>query len=244
MIPRRISFGFTIAIFLLLALPITAGSWAKPLLAAFGHGPEAVPGAGNHGAPGAPAGATITFRKVFKTSYPEFIEIKVDESGAGTFDIRQLDEQANPQPFKIGQPMAQRIFELAGRLRNFQGEDLNVHHRLANLGQKTFRYEKGGEAHETTFNYTLDPNATQLLAIFEGISRQEGDLSDLHRTMQYDRLGVNDVLAQIESDYNGKLLPDPELLLPALDQLAADEKYLEIARQRARALASRIRTSH
>lgn len=191
-----------------------------------------------------PAGATITFRKIFKTSYPEFVEIKLNESGAGSFDIRQLDEAANVQPMEIGHPMVQRVFELAGKLHNFQGLDLEVHHRLANLGEKTFHYEKGGETHEITFNYTLDPTATQLLNIFEGLTRQETDLSDLQRAMHYDKLGVNDVIVQIESDYNGKLLPEPDRLLPSLDQVAADEKFIEIARQRARTLAARIRASH
>lgn len=194
-------------------------------------------------APAAPSIATITFRKVFKASYPEFVEIKLSESGTGTFDIRQLDEQAGAQPLDIGMPMVQKIFELAGKLHDFQGVDLEVHHRLANLGQKTFRYEKGSETHEITFNYTLDPIATQLLNIFEGLTRQETDLSDLQRSMHYDRLGVNDVLAQMETDYNAKLLPEPQRLLPALDQVAADEKFLEIARQRARTLAGRIRAT-
>jgi len=191
-----------------------------------------------------PTGATITYLKIFKSSYPEYVEIKVTESGASTFDIRQLDEQPNPQSFNIGLPAAQKIFDLSAKLRNFQGQDLNVHHHLANLGQKTFRYERGGEKHETTFNYTLDATASQLLSIFEGLTRQEGDLSDLQRAMQYDRLGVNDVLVQIETDYNNKLLPQPDLLLPVLDQLAADDKYLDIARQRARALAGHIRNVH
>jgi hypothetical protein len=198
----------------------------------------------NRGAQAKSAGPTITYRKVFKSSYPEFVEIKVNESGSGTFDIRQLDEQPNPQPFQMGLPMAQKIFELSARLNYFQGENLDVHHRLANLGQKTFRYENGSQKYETTFNYTLEPDATQLLTIFEGITRQEGDLSDLKRAMQYDRLGVNDVLVQIETDYNNKLLPDPSLLLPTLDQLAGDEQYLAIARQRARTLASHIRGGH
>ena len=43
---------------------------------------------------------TITYRKVFKSSYPEFVEIKLNQSGHGTFDIRQLDEEPNPQPFR------------------------------------------------------------------------------------------------------------------------------------------------
>jgi hypothetical protein len=186
---------------------------------------------------------SVTYRKVFKSSYPEFVEIKLDQSGAGTCDIRQLDEEANPQPFEIGAPLAQRIFALAAKLHNFQGAQLDVHRRIASLGEKTFRYQKGAEVHEVTFNYTLDDSATQLTGIFEGLARQETDLSDLQRTMRYDRLGVNDVLQQIEADYNNKVFPEPERLLTALDQLAADEKFIDIARQRARTLAGRIRSS-
>lgn len=61
--------------------------------------------------------------------------------------------------------------------------------------------------------------------------------------MRYDRLGVNDTVIQIATDYDGKLLPDPEKFLPLLDQLAGDEKFVDVARERARTLASRIRAS-
>ena len=192
----------------------------------------------------APGDATITYRKIFKTSFPEFVEIKLNQQGAGTADLRQLDEEANPQPFEIGGPLAQRIFGLAAKLHNFQGVDLEVHRRLANLGEKTFTYQSGAEAHETKFNYTLDESATQLVNIFEGLARQSTDLSDLVRTMRYDRLGVNDVLQTIAADFDHKLLPEPERLLPALDQIGADEKFIDIARQKARALATRIRSAH
>jgi len=184
---------------------------------------------------------TITFRKVFKSSYPEFVEIKISQSGTGTCDIRQLDEEANPYSFEIGSELTQKIFELAAKLRNFQGVDLDVHRRIANLGEKTFRYEKAGEAHEVKFNYTLDDSATQLLNIFEGLTRQETDISDLQRTMRYDHLGVNDVVQQVETDFNAKLIPEPDRLLPLLDHVAADSTYIDIARNRARALAARIR---
>ena len=190
------------------------------------------------------ADATITFRKVFKTSFPEFVEIKVKESGSGTYDIRQLDDDPSPQPFEISAALTQKIFELAAKLHDFQGVDLEVHKRLANLGEKTFRYEKGGENHETTFNYTLDPTAAELLGLFEGLSREESDLSDLQRTMRYDRLGVNDIVMQIEADYDNKQLPEPERFVTLLDQLAGDAKFIDIARDRARTLAGRIRSSH
>jgi hypothetical protein len=187
---------------------------------------------------------TVTFRKIFKSSYPEFVEIKITQAGTGTYDIRQLDDEASPAPFEIGPALTRRIFELAAKLRNFQGVDLDVHRRIANLGEKTFRYEKAGETHEVKFNYTLDDSATQLLNIFEGLSRQESDLSNLERAMRYDRLGVNDAVRQVESDFNDKMLPEPDRLLPALDRVASDSTYIDIARQRARNLATRIRAAH
>src|ERR1700685_4268123 len=190
------------------------------------------------------AAAKITSRRFLKTTPPDFVEKKINKAGTGTYDIRQLDEDANPQPFEVSAPLAQRIFALAAKLNNFQNVDLDVHRRLANLGAKSLVYEKGGEKPETAFNYTLDDAASQLVNIFEGLARQTTDLSDLVRTMRYDHLGVNDVMQQIERDYNSKLLPEPDRLLSTLDQLAADEKFIDLARTRARNLATRIRSSH
>lgn len=189
----------------------------------------------------APARASVTYRKVFKSSYPEFVEIKIFENGSGAYDIRQLDEGASSQPFEVSQALAQKIFALAAELHHFQNVSLDVHRRIANLGQKSFRYEKGEETYEVSFNYTIDSSATQLLQIFEGLARQETDLSNLERAMRYDRLGVNDALLHLEADFKNRVFPEPERMLPTLDQLASDDRYLGIARQRARALAERIR---
>lgn len=241
---RRCASVLARASLLLFLLAVFAAELSAAMPASPRHSPTSARRFSTANAPAENSAAEITFRKVFKTSYPEFVEIKINQAGAGTYDIRQLDEDANPQPFEVSPPLAQRIFELAAKLNNFQNVDLDVHRRLANLGAKTLLYEKGAEKHETDFNYTLDDSATQLVNIFEGLARQTTDLSDLVRTMRYDHLGVNDVLLQIERDYNNKLLPEPERLLPTLDQLAADEKFIDIARSRARALATRIRGTH
>lgn len=199
-------------------------------------------------APSANAGipasnATVTFRKVFKSSYPEFVEIKISDSGAGTYDIRQLTEESSPRAMHLDTSLVQTIFDLAAKLHNFDGVDLEMHRRIANLGEKTFGYDRGAESHHVTFNYTLNRDAVQLLTIFEGLARQQTDLSDLERTMQYDPLGVNDVLIQVQKDFDNKLLPAPAQFLPSLDRLAADTHFIDIARDRARKLAGRIRSS-
>jgi hypothetical protein len=188
-------------------------------------------------------GATITYRRVFKGSNPEFIEIKIGDGGTASYDIRQLSEDPDPQQFEVGDAVRTRIFELAGELHNFEGVDLDVHRRIADLGEKTLRYEKGGEVHETRYNYTLNRSAQQLALIFEGLFQQQRDFTLLQQRLKYDRLGVNDALHQFEDDLGQRTLPEPERLLPVLDRIAADSRVVEVARQLARALAERIRTT-
>ena len=193
---------------------------------------------------GVPAGnAIVTFRKIFKSSYPEFVEIKVNDSGSGTCDIRQLNEESNPRPMQIDAPLVHSIFDLAAKLHDFDGLDLEMHRRIANLGEKTFVFDRGAESHHVTFNYTLNRDASELLGIFEGLARQQTDLYDLDRTMRYDPLGINDVLQQVEKDLGHKLLPEPGQFLPLLDRVAADQHFIDIARDRARKLATLIRSS-
>jgi hypothetical protein len=190
----------------------------------------------------APAGAKLTFRRVFKSSSPEFIEITVrEDSDAAAYEIRQLDEDAGSLPFQVSSAWRTKMFDLAAQLNHFKGQDFDVHRKIANLGEKTFRWESGSEVHETKFNYTLNSAASQLMQIFEGLARQQQHVDLITRRMRYDRLGINDALLQFESDLNRSLMPEPQRVLPMLDQIAGDSQFVDLARQRARSLAERIR---
>jgi hypothetical protein len=186
--------------------------------------------------------AVFTYRRIFKSSTPEFIELKVEEhSDKASYEIRQLDEDPGATPFEISPALRQKIFELVAQLNYFNGIDLEIHRKIANLGEKTFRWERGSEAHEVKFNYTVNPAASHLLQICEGLARQQELADVLQRRMKYDRLGVNDALLDLETDFSKGVLPEPQRLLPLLDQISADYRFVEIARQRARVLAEKIR---
>jgi hypothetical protein len=186
--------------------------------------------------------AKLTFRRIFKSSSPEYIQIIVrEDSDTATYEIRQLDEDPGSSPFEVSGALRAKMFDLAAQLNHFKGQDLDVHRKIANLGEKTFRWESGAEVHETKFNYTLNSAATQLLQIFEGLARQQEHVDLISRRMKYDRLGINDALLQFETDLNRSLLPEPKRVLPVLDQIAGDSRFVDIARQRARSLAERIR---
>jgi len=189
--------------------------------------------------------ATLTFRRVFPASTPEFIEITVrEDSDAATYEIRQLEEEPGASPFEVSAALRAKMFSHAAELHHFQGLDLDVHRKIANLGEKTFRWEQGAVAHETKFNYTLNSSASQLLQIFEGLARQQEHYALLTRRMRYDRLGINDALLQFESDLNRGLMPEPKRLVPLLDQISSDPRVVDIARQRARSLADRLRRNN
>lgn len=188
-------------------------------------------------------GPSLVYRKIFKSSSPEFVEIRVKQNGSGQVDIRQLDDDADPQPFEVSPALAAKLFEMAATLKNFDGVDLDVKRRLANLGEKTLRYENGSRATEVKFNYTLNPTAQQLQVLFEGLGRQQEHMLTLQHRLRFDRLGVNDALLKFEVDLNKKSIPEPDRLLPILEQVAADSRVVEIARQRARALVGRIRSA-
>ena len=190
----------------------------------------------------APSGNWFTYRRVFKSSAPEFIEIRIQEnSNASTYEIRQLDEDPGASAFDVGPALRSKIFQLVSELHYFKGLDLDVHRKIANLGEKTFRWDAGSESSEVKFNYTLNTSATQLLQICEGLARQQELIELLQRRIKYDRLGVNDALLQFENDLNKGVLPEPEHALPLLEQIANDSRIVEIARQRSRALAERLR---
>jgi hypothetical protein len=190
-----------------------------------------------------PAGATLIYRKVFKNSSPEFVELHLSESGRATADIRALDDDPAPMQFEVSQALTQQMFALAAELNYFNGIELDVRRRIANLGEKTFRYESGRVAHQVIFNYTLNTTASRLLQLFEGLARQMEHRERLERRLRFDRLGIHQALLNLESDLNRGILPEPAVLAPLLETIAADTRIIEMARQRARSLLERVRPS-
>ncbi len=128
-------------------------------------------------------------------------------------------------------------------MHNFEHQDFDAHKRVAYFGEKTFRWEKGPEAYETKYNYTVDAKATQLQKIFENLAQEQADLGNLEQELRYDRLGVGDALNRFEEHLSQRVLPEPARFLPVLDRIAGDERVIESARQRARSLAAQIRVA-
>ena len=184
------------------------------------------------------AAPQLFYSKYFKGSVPEYVAITVEHDGQVTYLEAKDDD--NPVKIQLDQASLQEMFDLTEKLDRFQ-HPLESGLKIANLGQKTFRFEDGAEHHEIQFNYSEDVNALALLDRFERITETEQHFVNLDRTAHFEKLGVNDVLLQMQITWERNRLIAPEQFLPLLDRIAKNESYLHISRERAAAIADAIR---
>ncbi len=167
---------------------------------------------------------------------PAYVEIAIDRSGEATYKEAADDD---PETFKLDSQTTAEIFNLADKLGHFK-TPLESGLKVANMGAKTFRWEDGGQKSEVTFNYSLDENAKILHDWFERITESERLLVVLRRAVRHDRLGVNDAVLAIQASWVRKRLAAPQQFLPLLEQVAGNEAYIHMARERAAQLVDAI----
>ncbi len=186
----------------------------------------------------------LTYTKTMKGSSPEYLSISVDASGAGTYEGRKLDEPPTPRPIQLTPATTARLFALAQSLGYFRGLDLESHKKVANLGLKVFTYQQGSEVNRAEFNYTLNRQAQELSELFEKIGSVEQHLTTLEYSMKYDPLGLPAELRQIQLDLANDALADAELLVPTLEKISRNSRYMHLAQSRAQDILQRIQASN
>lgn len=185
------------------------------------------------------AGERITYSKNFPGSSPAFVAIMVESSGDAEY--KEAEDDNAPAKLKLEPEEAAAMFELARKLDRFQ-QPLESGLKVANLGLKTLRWEESGARWEQKFNYSLNEDARALVAWFEKITDTEQLYFQLERAVKYDRLGVNKAVLQLNAAWDRKGLVAVEQFLPLLDRVAKNEGFLNMARDRAAALAEAFRS--
>jgi hypothetical protein len=183
---------------------------------------------------------SITFSKSFPGSLPAFFSITVARSGEATYN--ESEDPDNAEKFQLEPGATNEIFDLAERLDHFK-KPLESGLKVANMGMKTLRWEEGGDRGEAKFNYSASEDAKLLSERFERIGESLRTLLELRRAARHDRLGVNAAVLQIQSLWNNRRLVATAQFLPLLDQVAKDEAYIHMARERAAQIADAIRAA-
>jgi hypothetical protein len=188
--------------------------------------------------------AKLTFSKVFQGGDPEYVAITVDSNGSGTFEGRKLDEPESPCPLQLSPETTHQIFALAAQLQNFQSIDLESHKKVANMGQKTLTYQGGESVNRVVFNYTENRTARVLVDIFESIATVEEHVAALEFQMKYEPLSLSEELLEVQRELDNKNLIDPEILIPTLEKIAHNSRFLHLAQVRAQQIIASVQPDH
>ncbi|MBV8708406.1 MAG: hypothetical protein JO182_19485 [Acidobacteriaceae bacterium] len=173
----------------------------------------------------------LVFTKAFPGSLPPYVSISVEKTGDLQYKESPTDDQ--PVKAKLSESEVNALFALAEKLDFFK-TPLESGLKVANTGKKTFRYEpESGPPTESTFNYSTMIPAQQLLDRFEQLSSTEQAYLKLDRAVHFDKLGVNDALADIESLWLHKQLAAPAQFVPLLTRIAGRESFMHLVRERA-----------
>jgi hypothetical protein len=180
----------------------------------------------------------ITFSKSFPGSQPAFFLITVERTGAASYNESQDPDNAEKLHMESG--VTGDMFQMAERLDHFN-KPLESGLKVANMGEKTLRWEGAGQSSESKFNYSTNEDAKLLADRFEVIAVCAQTLLELRRAIRHDRLGVNAATLMIQGLWNSKRLVASADFLPLLDKVANDEVYIHMARERAAQIADAIR---
>ncbi|HKE29996.1 MAG TPA: hypothetical protein VKB88_46950 [Bryobacteraceae bacterium] len=183
-------------------------------------------------------GPRLFYSRSFPGSAPAYIQVNLEKTGE--VEYREAVDDELPLKFKLNTASVDEIFALAEKLDYFK-HPLEAPVKVAFMGTKTFRYEKGTEKTEVKFNYSQDPLAQALLDWFERLAETAQDRINLERAAKYDHLGVMKALLLVESALDRGRLAEPDQFLPLLDRIAANETYMHTARARAAEIAETIR---
>ncbi len=186
----------------------------------------------------------LTYTKILKQSVPEYLAISVDADGFGTYEGRKLDDAPEPRPLRLSPATTRRLFDLASQLNDFESLDLESHKKVANLGLKTLTYERDGRKNKAEFNYTVVREADRLVALFEKLASVEQHVMVLEYAIKYDHLSLPKELLQIQVDLDNKSLADAELMVPTLEQIVRDPRFLHLAQVRAQNILERLQDNN
>jgi hypothetical protein len=182
----------------------------------------------------------LVYTKVFPGSTPAYASVTIDRSGAASY--KEAADEEEPEKFQVEETATRQIFDLADKLDHFK-RPLESGLKVANMGQKTFQWEDGTARSEAKYNYTTDENATALQDWFERITESERLILDFRRVIRHDKLGVNQAVLSIQAQWDRKRLVGTAQFLPLLDEVAKNETYIHMARERAAQLGDAIRGS-
>jgi hypothetical protein len=179
------------------------------------------------------------YSKSFPGSTPAYVEVTLGKDGEAVY--REAPDDDLPLVFKLTDAETAVVFALVEKLDSFK-RPVESGLKVAFMGTKTFRLEKGAVKTEVQFNYSEDTNAKLLWDWCERLTESAEHRIALDRAAKYDRLGVMKALNLLGSAIERKRVVGLEQYLPTLDRIVKNESYMHTARAKASEIAEFIRS--
>jgi hypothetical protein len=180
------------------------------------------------------------YSKAFPGSVPAYVQVTLEKNGEAVY--REAPDDDLPLIFKLTATETSDVYALVEKLDYFK-RPIESGLKVAFMGTKTFRLEKGAEKTEVQFNYSEDANARALWDWCERLTESAQHRIALDRAAKYDRLGVVKALDLLGSAIERKRVVGLDQYLPTLDRIIKNESYMHTARARASEIAEFIRNS-
>ena len=178
------------------------------------------------------------YSKAFPNSVPAYVQVTVEKNGE--VEYREAPDDDLPLKFKLTEAETAEVYGLVEKLDSFK-HPVESGLKVAFMGTKTFRLEKGSQKNEVQFNYSEDVNAKSLWDWCERMTESAQHRINLDRAAKYDKLGVVMALDLLASAVERKRVVGLEQYLPTLDRIIKNESYMHTARARASEIAEFIR---
>ncbi|MGA2004625.1 MAG: hypothetical protein ABSG70_14665 [Terriglobales bacterium] len=184
----------------------------------------------------------VMFTLDFPESQPEHYSIRVAGEGpslyesSGRLSADSDDKDSFDFNFTLSDETRSKIFALAAKAGYFQ-KDLESHHKgMAFTGKKTLSYKDAQRAGESTYNYSSNAAAQELTSLLQNLSAtlEFGHRLDYYR--RYQKLALDEELKRMQEMAKDNLLVEMSAIHPILEQIAADQAVVNIARARAQRL--------
>jgi hypothetical protein len=194
---------------------------------------------GNSGA----AEVSFSYRFENPRFYIRVIEIDIDSNGIGQLRFTRgesdeiLDSKIKLLPATVSR--IRTLFKVTGFLGSH--DEYQAEKDFSHLGWVTLTEKEGPRGRKTRFNYTKNAEMKELADIFRGIATQEMSLFDIENAERYQPLDLPKQLDLLENDLKLERISEPERLLAALTEIAADDTQPLIARNQAKRIVDQIR---
>ena len=184
----------------------------------------------------------IHFTLTFPQATPPFFTVAIEATGRAEYkSTPDLKNEGDPYTieFTASEATRTRLFELARQLNFFQG-NYDYNKKVAFTGTKTLTFKNGTEQHQTTYNWSQSPQIQEITTTFLNISNTIEMGRQLRDKYRYDKLGVDAILASMETEAKDNRLAELQIIEPTLSRMAKDTSLMNISRRRAEFLLSKV----